>query len=194
VLGIFAAEPLLRRRAAYGGITFAAFSVFWTTAAFRLAGSPYRYSPAVIGLFGLAGVAGALCASMAGRLADRGWSALTTGAFLATTAAAFGLLALGGHELMAMVAGVVALDLGAQGTHITNQSVIYGLRPGARSRINTAYMVCYFAGGAIGSALAALAWSDFGWSGVCALDALIGLAGVLLWVDERVRLHRGQPL
>ena len=46
------------------------------------------------------------------------------------------------------------LDVGTQGMQITNQAIIYALRPEARSRINSAYMFCYFVGGAIGSVTA----------------------------------------
>ena len=50
------------------------------------------------------------------------------------------------------------LDLGIQATQILNQSVIFRLRPEARSRLNTAYMTCYFAGAVTGSAGASFAW------------------------------------
>ena len=63
-------EPVLRRRAWYGACAFAAFSVLWTTLAFLLSGSPYRYSNPVIGLFGLVGAGGILAANLAGKLAD----------------------------------------------------------------------------------------------------------------------------
>jgi hypothetical protein len=33
--------------------------------------------------------------------------------------------------------------------------------------LNTVYMVTYFLGGALGSALGAYGWSHWGWSGVC---------------------------
>ena len=48
-------ESLLRRRAVFGALGFAAFSVFWTTMAFVLAGAPYHYDDLTIGLFGLVG-------------------------------------------------------------------------------------------------------------------------------------------
>jgi predicted MFS family arabinose efflux permease len=182
---IFATEPQLRRRAAYGALTFAAFSIFWTTASFELSGPPFYYSSGVIGLFGLAGAAGVLGASAAGRLADRRRTVSATGAFLAAVTLAFGLLSIGRYELISMVAGAVVLDLGVQGTHISNQSVIYALRAGARSRINTAYMTCYFAGGALGSAAADIAWSAAGWTGVCLIGSLTGMAGFALWLHER---------
>ena len=57
-----AAPTGLARRRAFG-----AFSVLWTTIAFLLSGSPYRYSSAVIGLFGLVGAGGILAANVAGQ-------------------------------------------------------------------------------------------------------------------------------
>ena len=120
-------EPLLQRRSFYGALAFAGFSVLWTSLAFLLAHPPYEYGQAVIGLFGLLGVAGALTASVAGRLVDRGWANGATGAFAVLSLVAFGLLSLGGHALLPLIAGIVLLDLGTQGMQITNQSEIYRL-------------------------------------------------------------------
>ena len=122
--------------------------MLWTALAFLLSAPPYGYGNAVIGLFGLAGVAGVLAANLAGRMADAERSGTATIAAAALLAASYGLLALGRDWVVALLAGIVVLDLGTQGMQITNQAVIYALRPDARSRINSAYMVCYFVGGA----------------------------------------------
>jgi predicted MFS family arabinose efflux permease len=177
----------LRRRSIYGALTFAAFSTFWTSAAFLLSRPPYSYGEAVIGLFGLLGAAGATMASVAGRLADRGLAGLTTAAGLIAVFASFGLLALGGRELLPLIFGIVLLDLGAQGTHITNQSLIYALRPEARSRLTTAYMTTYFIGGAIGSATSAFAFQQAGWTGVCLTGGVYGAIALIYWLTG---LHR----
>lgn len=184
VFAILRDEPVLRRRALYGALCFATFSAFWTTASFLLAGPPYRYHTAVIGLFGLLGVAGAVIASVAGRLADRGHAHGATGAFAVAILASFGLLFLGGRVLAALVAGIVLLDLGVQGLQITNQSQVYRLRPDARSRINTAYMTSYFAGGALGSAGAVLVYGWEGWGGVCLLGVACAAAIMTLWATS----------
>jgi predicted MFS family arabinose efflux permease len=67
---------------------------------------------------------------------------------------------------------------------ITNQALIYALRPDARSRINSAYMVCYFIGGAAGSAAAGALYDTHGWAGVCLLGAGLGLATLALSAYE----------
>src|SRR5262249_59536358 len=73
-------EPALRQSCLFGAASFGAFSAFWTTLAFHLAGPPFRYPRGVVGLFGLVGIVRALAASAAGRLADRSRPRRTVGA------------------------------------------------------------------------------------------------------------------
>ncbi len=168
-------EPVLRARAALGLLAFACFSALWTSLAFLLSGPDYGWSDGEIGLLGLAGAAGAVAAQLAGRLADRGRTTLTTMTAAILLLGSWGLLALGAHHLAALIVGIVLLDLAHQGVHITNQSLIYALRPEARGRITSAYMTCYFAGGAIGSALVGVVHAHAGWTGVCLLGAGLSL-------------------
>jgi predicted MFS family arabinose efflux permease len=162
------------------------FTLLWTALAFLLGGEPYHYGEALIGLFGLAGVAGALIAPVAGRLADRGRGGPALTLFLAAILGSWGLLAAGETSLAALIAGIVLLDLGTQGAQISNQSTIYALAPAARSRITTAYMVSLFFGGVLGSLLAALAYDAAGWPATCALGAAIGALALVIWgVTER---------
>jgi predicted MFS family arabinose efflux permease len=180
-------EPVLRRRAWHGACAFAGFSVLWTTIAFLLSGSPYHYSNAVIGLFGLVGAAGILAANLAGKLADADrhmTSTLVAGVLLIGS---FGLLWYGRTSLAALILGIVVLDVGTQGMQITNQAIIYALRPDARSRINSAYMVCYFIGGAAGSIAAGILYGARGWTGVCLLGAGFGLLTGAMTVYDKLR-------
>jgi predicted MFS family arabinose efflux permease len=180
-------ESLLRRRAVFGALGFAAFSVFWTTMAFVLAGAPYHFDDLTIGLFGLVGAAGALCANLAGRWADRGWTKSTTLVFAGLIAVSFLPLWWGRHNLAMLIVGILVLDVGVQGLQVTNQSLIYRLAPGARSRINSAYMVCYFAGGAIGSALGGAIYERHRWAGVCVLGVAIGIVATAAAVLDAAR-------
>ena len=187
-------EPVLRIRMAYGASVYAAFGSVWTSVGFLLAGPPFRLSDAEIGLFALFGVAGALAARVAGRLADRGHAHVGTGVFLAATTLGFAALAPGDHSLVWLAIGLVLFDLGVQGTHISNQSVIYRLDRQARSRLNTAYMTSYFIGGAAGSGLSAALYATHGWVPVCWLGAAFPTTGLLLWIAESVaRRRRRRP-
>jgi predicted MFS family arabinose efflux permease len=174
-------EPRLLRHAAYGALGFAAFSTFWTTAAFLLAGPHYGYSDATIGLFGLVGAAGALTASAAGRLADTGRGRMATLAFGGGITAAFVLLGFAPRSLAALVAGIVVLDVAVQGLHVLNISEVYRLAPQARSRANSLYMTAYFAGGATGSAVSTALYGAAGWFGVVVFGAATGVGIVALW-------------
>ncbi|HUO69489.1 MAG TPA: MFS transporter [Solirubrobacteraceae bacterium] len=181
VLALIREEPVLRQRMVLTACGFGGFSVLWTSAAFLLSGSPYQYSEGVIGLFGLAGAAGALAAPVAGRIADRGYGRIGMSAFLVAVLASWALLALGSSSVIALIAGIALLDLGVQGAHISNQATVYLLRPEARSRLTTAYIVAMFLGGIAGSLLSATIYSASGWSAVCVLGAAIALMAIVVW-------------
>jgi predicted MFS family arabinose efflux permease len=193
VLGIARAESELRRCAVHGAVGFAAFSALWTTLAFLLAGPQYGLGEGVIGLFGLVGIAGALTASVVGRFTDRGWTYWLTGVTSMLLIGGYALLWLGGTSLAALLLGILVLDIGCQGLHITNQSDIYRLRPEARSRVNAFYMTSCFVGAAVGSATAAFVYGVYGWNGVCALGIAFGLVSTLWWaVGPRSLAAAGQ--
>lgn len=173
-------HPQLRTSSSIGALLFAAFSVFWSTLAFHLAGPPFGYGAQAAGLFGLLGVAGAATAPVAGRLTDRRGAAFTVGLGSSLTATAFILFALGQDSLLPLALGAVVLDIGIQAAMIGNQSTILGLAPQATSRTNTIYMVCYFIGGALGSSTGGLAWHHFGWPGVCAIGFSYGCGAILV--------------
>lgn len=177
--GLLRDEPVLRQSCLFGAMSFGAFSAFWTTLAFHLAAPPFGYASGVVGLFGLVGIVGAMAAPMAGRFADRRSPRWTIGAGLACVLISYAVLGLAGETLWGMVAGVILLDLGAQAAHISNQTRIYAIRPEARSRMNTAYMVAYFIGGAAGSYGGAWGWSRAGWGGVCLVGLAMTTAGLI---------------
>jgi predicted MFS family arabinose efflux permease len=179
-------EPVLRLRSLYGFLSFGTFSVLWTSLAFLLH-DRYHLSTLVIGLFGLVGAAGALAATMTGRLSDRGHQHASTGAGAAMLAVSWLLLWAGRHHMSTLVLGIVLLDVGVQGVHISNQGAIYRLRPDARSRLTAAYMFLYFVGGAVGSAVSAALYSRHGWSGVSLAGEVFGGGALLVWATSSFR-------
>jgi len=186
-LRLLADEPALRRRAWHGAMAFAAFSVLWTSLAFLLSAAPYHYSNLVIGLFGLVGVAGVAAANLAGKLADVNRTAITTAGAGVLLTLSFVVLGAGTTSVAAVIVGIIVLDIGTQGMQITNQAVIYALRPDARSRINSAYMFCYFVGGAVGSVTAGIVFSADKWTGVCLLGGGFGVATLAMTLFDWIR-------
>ncbi len=161
--------------------------MLWTALAFLLSGPPYHYSSLVIGLFGLAGVGGVVAANLAGKLADVRRTQLSTTIAALLTSGSFVAVVAGHTSLAALVVGILLLDVGVEGMHITNQAVIYEAAPHARSRVNSAYMTCFFAGGAVASAATGAVLEAAGWAGVCALGAGFGALALTMTLFEHWR-------
>jgi predicted MFS family arabinose efflux permease len=172
-------QPILRESALIGFLVFGAFSSFWTNLAFLLGSPHYRLGAGVAGSFGVLGAAGAVAASVAGRISDRRGARFVLAAALCCLGLGFAILWIFGYHIAGLVVGVLAIDIGQQGMHIGNQTRIFKLVEGARSRINAVYMIVFFFGGAMGSALSTIAWAHWQWSGVCAFALLLlAMAGV----------------
>ncbi|RZL05984.1 MAG: MFS transporter [Rubrivivax sp.] len=168
--------PLLRRRALYHASLFGSFSLFWTTTPLLLAGPAFGLSQKGIALFALAGVAGAVAAPMAGRLADQGHRSHGQAGVAVAQALAFAIthLAPSGSlpALGLLVAAAILLDMGVSANLVLGQRAIYALGADLRSRLNGLYMATFFAGGAIGSALGGWSYAHWGWG----VTSLIGMA------------------
>ncbi len=181
----------LRAAALTGAFLFGAFSLFWPVLTLLLAGAPFHLGAQAAGLFGIVGAAGALAAPYAGRFADKRGPGAIISLAIGLVALAFVIFAASGASLVGLVIGVIVLDVGVQAAQISNQARIYALRPDARSRVNTVYMVAYFIGGASGSAVGVSAWHAFGWLGVCVAGlAFTALAG---WVHHRSQRRATAP-
>ena len=150
-----------------------------------LSAAPYSLSHTSIGLFGLAGAVGAMGAASAGRLADRGHAQRTTCLALALMLASWLPIVFLRYSLWGLIVGVITIDFGLQSVHVSNQSLIYRVRPEAQSRLTAGYMVCYSIGCGLGSILSTLAYARAGWNGVCALGALLSASALLFWALTR---------
>ncbi|MDU4154239.1 MAG: MFS transporter [Enterobacteriaceae bacterium] len=181
IFTLFAKEKVLRTRALLGCLSFANFSILWTSMAFLLASPPFNFSEGVIGLFGLVGAAGALGARPFGSLADKGKAHLTTTVSLGLLLLSWLAIAWGQSSVLALIVGILVLDLTVQGVHITNQTVIYRLKPEARNRLTAGYMTSYFVGGAAGSLISASAWQHASWTGVSIAGGSFAALNLLVW-------------
>lgn len=179
---LYKQEPVLRIRSLLAVISFALFSLLWTPLAFLLSNKPYYYSDFIIGLFGLAGAAGALGSPIVGKLSDKGKGFLATTIGLILLLTSWIPLSLAEYSLIALILGVILLDFAVQVTHVSNMNAIYQIRPEARSRMNTGYMVSYFIGGMLGSIASTYLYSNYGWIAIIIAGTVLGLLGLLCWL------------
>ena len=193
VLTLVRTDQLLRRRMVLGGVGMGCFTILWTAVSFLLAAPPYSYNSATIGLFGLAGLAGAGAAVFAGRFADRGHGRRVVTGGLVLLLLSWLLLGFGGVSLIALIIGIVALDLAQQTLQISHQSAIYARVPNARSRVTTAYVVSVFIGGGLASLATSVLYGSVGWVGVCVLGGAVTLLGLGVWTLELLRPSPSGP-
>jgi len=167
--------PVLRRRAIYHACLFGAFSLFWTTTPLLLT-SVFHLNQGEIALFALAGVAGAIAAPIAGRVADRGLTKPATALAMICVATAFLITHIapqGSHAALALlVVAAVVLDFGVAANMTLGQRTLFALGGEFRARLNGLYMTTFFMGAAAGSAVGGWAFAQHGWS----LTSWIGFA------------------
>ncbi|WP_392561247.1 MFS transporter [Orbus sturtevantii] len=183
IFGLFYQERVLRIRALIGGIAFALFSLLWTPLAFLLSSEPYHYSDFIIGLFGLAGAAGAMGSPIVGKLSDKGKGILVTSVGLALLLFSWLPLSLAQLSVMALVIGVIVIDFAVQVTHVSCMNAIYqhgGVEN--RTRMNAGYMLSYFTGGMLGSLSSTYLFAHYGWYAIVSAGCLLATFGILVWV------------
>lgn len=179
-------EPRLGFRALIGGFAFAAMSVLFSTIAVLLTSPPFYLSDVLVGVVTLIGIFGALSTTKIGKIADQGHTLSLTWVGLLILASSWIFLYFGGQFLASYVIGYGIIVLGLTIIHTSNQSIIFRLRPDAKSRINSVYMTTYFIGGACGSALGVYSWHHGGWSVTCMVGfALVSIAALVSFFDMR---------
>jgi predicted MFS family arabinose efflux permease len=183
MMHLAATNVVLRRRAIYQASLFGVFSMFWTTIPLLLAGPAFRLSQTGIAMFALAGVAGAISAPLAGRVADQGWTRPATAAAMLLTAGGFALtrlLDLGSTWSMAMlVGGAIAIDFGVQANVVLGYRALFALGAESRGRLNGLYMTTFFLAGAAGSAVGGWAYAHGGWALVSWIGIGLPLAALV---------------
>ena len=168
-------QPALRETSIINFLAFAIISAFWTTMVLFLANPPFNFQTLEIGLFGIAGAAGALAAPLVGKLSDGNnpRKNLMIGFILQIVSIVFFYFT--GNHLYLFVIGIVLIDIAQQAIHVTNQTRIYTLIPEARNRLNTIFMSVSFIGASCGSALGLWLWDKGGWALFC-----YGMTGLIL--------------
>ncbi|MFY1828453.1 MFS transporter [Myxococcus fulvus] len=192
LVGLWRKYGALRRAALAQGLLSVGFSAFWSTLAVMLHGAPFHLGSAAAGAFGLAGAAGALGAPIAGRVSDRFGPELVTRLGAGLTAVAFAAMFASpwlqpDARLWLFGASAIGFDLGVQMTLVAHQTMVFGIDPAARSRLNAVLFVCVFIGMSLGAVSGSLVLAGWGWGAVTLLATVSALAALVvrLWPAAR---------
>lgn len=178
-------HPVLVQACLIGFCGSAPFTSYWTTLTFLLAGSPYNYSPLVIGLFALIGIAGICTTPLYARIVVDRYVPLFSvilAEFIMLTGVCIGTY-LGERTVAGPIIQAFFIDLGLQTSQVANRSAIYAVEPKGRNRINTVFMVITFMGQITGTAAGNKVYNEYGWEASGSLSvAFVCLAICLCFV------------
>ncbi|SFN99695.1 Predicted arabinose efflux permease, MFS family [Chitinophaga sp. YR627] len=180
-------QPLLRQAAVTNALSFAVLSAFWVTMVLFLSAAPFGYKSFEIGLFGLAGAAGALAAPLVGKISDGRDPRNNIIIGLVCELLSFIGFYFTGSGIFLLLAGIIILDVGHQAVQVTNQTIIYSILPEARNRFNTVFMTSTFIGGATGSAMGLFLWNVGHWPAVCLGCSAIITVNILLFFRNKAK-------
>lgn len=180
-------EPVLREASMINFLAFGVLSAFWTTMVLFLANPPFNFQTMQIGLFGIAGAAGALAAPLVGKLSS-GHNPRRN-IFIGLILQLISIVAFyfTGSHLYLFITGIILIDIGQQAIHVTNQTRIYALIPEARNRLNTVFMSVSFVGAAVGSAIGLWLWDKGQWPLFCFGTTAIILLNICIYKFNKDR-------
>lgn len=189
IIHLWRAFSELRTAALTQALLFGSFTAFWTVLALRLEEPVFGLNAQAAGLFGIVGAIGILAAPFAGRIADRRgpYKVIFAGTVLTLVSwILFGIWT----SVIGLVVGCILLDFAVQSVLVSNQHIVYTLKPEARSRLNTVFMGSMFLGGAAGAAAATQVWDLNGWIGVSFLGSVLA---ILACAVQLLATLRGRP-
>lgn len=184
-LKVLATLPHLLRKSKYlqgsainGLCLFGVSNVLWSTLAFYLE-KEHHYGREVAGLLGLLEITSILLASSIGKAVDTYSPRITIVLEILFSAVSFVVFAFLGHYFRGLILGIILLDIGTQTGQVSNQAIVQSISMKESSRNNSIFMFSYFLGGSIGTFSATLAWTNWGWLGVCSVAAVFLLIALI---------------
>ena len=183
--GLIRQHKVLRQSALIGALWFAAFNAMWATLALHVSKPPFNYDAQQIGLFGIIAMSGIIGAKLSGKWVPKFGSYRILIASMALIIVGFIIAALFADRLWGLALGIILIDLGVFSGQVANQVRIFSIDPAAQSRINAVYMLFYYSGATLGSAIGIKIISHFNWFFVCVFCAVITGLGLLYHCFKR---------
>ena len=182
--------PTLQRRSFYQACMFGAFCLFWTIAPMYLLSSVFQFTQKGVALFALAGLAGAIAAPYAGKMADKGHGKKATAIAFAVGIISF----LASHyiksgsvfSIIVLIITANLLDAGVSAHLVLGQRAIFLIDPKNQSRLNGLYLALVYIGGSIGSALGGWAFLHGGWTFATLIGLCFPLIAMIFFLTEKL--------
>ncbi|WP_108823038.1 MFS transporter [Dysgonomonas sp. Marseille-P4361] len=172
--------PSLQLASVRGGLALASFSAFWTTLTFHLEQPPFNAGSDVAGTLSIFGIAGALSASLVGKLSNKVNKAHMITVAISLMIISWLIFGGAGYTYIGLIAGIILVDMGLQSTHVSNQTIVFSTHPEASNRLNAVYMTSYFIGGSLGTYMGGMAWGRYGWNGVVVVGGMFALLCLII--------------
>lgn len=99
--------------------------------------------------------------------------------------AGFIIAAVFADHLLGLAVGIILIYLGVFSGQVANQVRIFSIDPASQSRINAVYMLFYYSGATLGSAIGVNIINNFNWFFVCVFCAAITGVGLLYHYTKR---------
>ena len=180
VLSLMTGNKVLRNVSLRAALCFGGFQGMWAVLAFKMSQEPFNANSDIIGLLGLCGMVGAVTASSVGgainRYGIKTFHLIGCAILLISWAAMFFFQ----NDYAGIIFGIVAIDAGMQCIQLSNQSRALSLIPHAANRINTIFMTTFFLGASLGTFIAGVCWTEYGWNGVVAAGIVMTVLSVLM--------------
>lgn len=180
IVVLYAKHPVLVQACLLAFISFTSLTAFWTTLTFLLAGEPYGYGSAAIGLFGLIGAATLLLGPVFGRFVITPLRVPLYSVLVGNTLSLIGVVVgtfVGLHNVAGPVVEAVLLDAGLVVIFVANRLAIEGIEEGANNRVNTAFMIVMHLGQLVGTKAGNQVYEEYGgWvpAGLWAMGITLG--------------------
>jgi len=165
---LFIKHPRIRHPSAVQFFLGLCYGAFWATIAGMLL-TVHGLGPGVVGLMGIPGAAGIFIARPAGRWMDRSGIVPVVTAGIALVVAAYLTFSFATASIAFVIVGAMLLDCGLRATMVANQTQVTSAAPEARSRSTTVFTSHMWGGNSVGALIASLAYTQWGWLGVCAI-------------------------
>lgn len=177
-VGRAGADSALLRLYAVGFLLMGCFVTVYNYLGFRLLGTDFHLSQAVVGLIFVVYLAGSASSMIAGRLVPRFGRRRLLWSTAALTLAGLALML--ANDLVAVVAGLVITTAGFFAGHSVASGWVSARSRSLGVQGAAVYLFCYYLGSSVGGSVGGLAYSGGGWLGVTGFGSALLLLVIAL--------------